>query len=241
MLLKSRVGCELMISTNNTTNKEREKLVGDLVRALIFNHYKRKPLAREKLREVLKDYNKTHKGLFNTLFPEVQKRVSDLFGFSVIAVSDKDKYILVNNIKEKELRATILGNGKNSATEGLLSTIISILHLNGGKIEEPILFALLDRLGLNRNNSKHPVFGDWVALVQKFTDQGFRLEMEVKVMFILIKITYTGYLVANSKKGAETDKVYAFGPRISQELDEENLKLFIRGVVCSPSSLRFCI
>lgn len=158
----------------------------------------------------MKDYNKTHKGLFNSLFPEAQNRVSDIFGFSVISVADKEKYILLNNVKDTELRAAVLANGNSVATDGFLSAILAILHLNSGKIEESLLFALMERLGLSKLNPKHPVLGDWTALIQKFTEQG--------------------YLVVNTKKG-ETDRVYAFGSRISQELDEENLKLFIRGVV----------
>eukprot|EP01102_Stenamoeba_stenopodia_P013230 TRINITY_DN4265_c0_g1_i1.p1 TRINITY_DN4265_c0_g1~~TRINITY_DN4265_c0_g1_i1.p1 ORF type:complete len:309 (+),score=82.50 TRINITY_DN4265_c0_g1_i1:58-927(+) len=197
------------------SKEEREKLVGDMVRALIFYNYRRKPIDKAKLRtEVLKDYNKTHKGLFNGIFQDAQKRVADLFGFNVVNLEQgKDKVILLNNIQNVELRTSILAEGKNAATNGFLSTVLAILHLNGNKMEESLLLALMERLGLSKIHPKHPVLGDWMALIQQLTDQG--------------------YLSVNTKKG-DVEKVYSFGPRIAHELDEENLKLFIRNVVAPP-------
>lgn len=208
--------------------EEKEKLVGDLMRYMIFSNYKKKSVDKKKLREaVLKEAATLNKQATNIVIEEARKRFVDIFGYELIelgarptkksgasassSTAHSEKYVLRNCLGPPEVRSRILGGGRKAAQLGLLSVVLSLIHLTeGNKLDEATLHALLERLGLSRMEEEHPKLGNWQELLSSFVEQGYLTKVET---------TMPG--------GAQRTYALKFGLRAEAEIDQKRLKDFV--------------
>lgn len=64
-------------------NKEREKLIGDLIRYILFADSHKRPIKREEMNKlVMKEYKS--KRVLNQILEETKQRLLNIFGFELI-------------------------------------------------------------------------------------------------------------------------------------------------------------
>merc|ERR1712137_1168824 len=150
---------------NDISDLERERLVGSLMRLVLFSDLQKQTVTKRDITtKVMLEYaNKRH--LTNEVIAEAQKRFQLLFGFewkelpkAVIQKKggikkktfDKKgksgKFILVNKLADTD---QLLDWTEQAPSMGLLMVLLSIIHLNDGAIEQEPLFQLLSNLGLS--------------------------------------------------------------------------------------------
>jgi len=216
-------------------SQERDKLVSDLMRYVLFLDHNKTPIKRE---DINKNVLNEHKYLTSSLIKIAQKKFKYIFGYDFVEVPNKlsskrkeqtsGVYILRNalaneisinenandgnnnnNISMKR-NEIIPWNPREKSEMNLLMVILAIISLSNDVIESDTLWEYLDRLGLKRDQ-RHPTFDEWEKLVeQKF----------VKEQYLDRK------KVTNSTQN-ETSIEYRMGPRTLMEIGKKNIITWI--------------
>eukprot|EP00116_Pleurobrachia_bachei_P019067 sb/3479329/ len=142
----------------------------DLARYLLFADKKNIPVKRA---DVAKNVLKDHHRLFPTVLEGARKHLKETFDFSVCEIDDKrgKMYILKNDSKAEGLQQ--LTRPSHSLPQlGLLTVVLSLIHMADNSLDEADLWDTLDILGISRNEG-HVDFGDVEKIFTEFCKQQY--------------------------------------------------------------------
>ncbi|KAN0015091.1 hypothetical protein ACTFIU_001414 [Dictyostelium citrinum] len=158
-------------------DEERHKLVYEYVRLLLFSNRKKLPITKTEINRIILARFKD-KSLQGYVYNAGREYLKDIFGYDVVELKKKGKesstYILKNlndydavnqldSIAPIESRELMIQ--KENLT--LLTIILSIIFLEGGRVDSTQLFQFLSVLGFSLTEP-HPVYGDIEKLLEKF-------------------------------------------------------------------------
>jgi len=211
------------------SDQEKEKLVGDLMRYILFLDRQKLPLRKDDIAsKITKDYK--GKDLTNSILKTAQEKFKTIFGFDLIEVpkitkprgsdrraarnvtskSENSKiYVLKNIIHDKALN--IVNTEDKEPKMGLVMLILALIFVNNNSLPEDIMWHLLSTLGISKEDKTHPHFGD----VQNYIEHTLTKEL---------------YLVRQKMSNQNnTVPSYEFivGPRALVEVDKPNILKFI--------------
>eukprot|EP01119_Soliformovum_irregulare_P021768 TRINITY_DN7314_c0_g1_i1.p1 TRINITY_DN7314_c0_g1~~TRINITY_DN7314_c0_g1_i1.p1 ORF type:complete len:332 (+),score=81.99 TRINITY_DN7314_c0_g1_i1:100-996(+) len=195
--------------------QEKDKLVGDLMRYALFVDHKKIPVKRV---DVSKNITKEHKNMGPVIIEAAQAKFKDIFGFELVQVPKRDsvkrqgesgEYILRNALTNK-LDESIWGEIEQQHI-GLLMTVLSIIYIGKGKMDEDSLWEYLRRIGMIPREL-HSDFGEWEKLIQIQWPKELYLERSKTERL--------------NKEGAPLYE-YSMGPRSKMEVDKKSILEFI--------------
>ncbi|GES74228.1 MAGE-domain-containing protein [Rhizophagus clarus] len=209
------------------TAEEIERKIKDVVRLALFSEFRKQPIKREDItKKVLYEHPRAY---YEIVFNKAQERLEDIFGMKLAElpkksfgtggarkpVGNKDKtsksYILKNVLPQEYRETDIINWGKNEQ-EGLLTVILSLIHVNGRVLSDDQLNHYFRRLYLVGNDKF-----DLEKLLSTFVKQGY-LDRQ--------KTSRT-----DQSQNSEKDPLeYRWGPRAKIEMSESNLIKFIRAL-----------
>ncbi|XP_038054384.1 non-structural maintenance of chromosomes element 3 homolog isoform X2 [Patiria miniata] len=139
-----------------------ERKVGELVQYLLIMEQRKIPVRRGDItKNILKEYR--------TILPHVleraKRKLKSAFGLELVEILHKTgkttikMYILLNKI-DAEKQGVFLDSSRDDPKVGLLITVLSIIFMSGGAVNEPVLWHTLKKLGIKQDEKNHEVFGD---------------------------------------------------------------------------------
>ncbi|RIA96908.1 MAGE family-domain-containing protein [Glomus cerebriforme] len=210
------------------TTEELERKVKDVVRLALFSEHRKQPIKRD---DIVKKVLHEHSRAFQVVFDKAQERLEDIFGMSLAElpkksfstggirkpVGNKDKttksYVLKNILPQEYRETDIISWEKNNEDiMGLLTIVLSLIHVNGRVLSDDQMTHYFRRLYLV-NNDKF----DLEKLLSTFVKQGY-LDKQ--------KTSRTDQSQNSEKEPLE----YRWGPRAKIEMPESNLIKFIRAI-----------
>uniref|UniRef100_A0A1D1Z808 Melanoma-associated antigen G1 n=1 Tax=Anthurium amnicola TaxID=1678845 RepID=A0A1D1Z808_9ARAE len=211
------------------TTEELERKIKDVVRLALFSELRKQPITRvDIVKKVLHEHSRA---FYQIVFDKAQERLEDIFGMSLAElpkksfgtggtrkpVGNKDKttksYVL-KNILPQEYRETdiISWERNNEDVMGLLTVILSLIHVNGRVLSDDQLTHYFRRLHLVDNDKF-----DLEKLLSTFVKQGYLDRQKTNR--------------ADQSQNSEKDPLeYRWGPRAKIEISENNLIRFIRAL-----------
>ncbi|CAG8602572.1 3845_t:CDS:2 [Funneliformis caledonium] len=206
------------------TAEELERKVKDVVRLALFSELRKQPLKREDVtKKVLHEHSKT----FQVVFEKAQELLVDIFGMSLAELPLKEKkaggsrkptsstkYVLKNILSQDYRKVGIISWEKNNEEEsmGLLTVILSLIHVNGKLLSDEQLAHYFRRLCLIDNDKF-----DLEKVLSTFVKQGYLNKQKVSR--------------SDQSQNPEKESLeYSWGPRAKVEMPEENLIEFIRAL-----------
>lgn len=208
---------------HNIGAMEREALVGNLMRLALFHDCSKTPLKKADIQALIMGEYGKKRSLTNEVIAEAGKRFKETFGYDFVELTTVRKnkkgstvkknaptglFILVNGVKDDK---EMLSWTAEAPQFGLLMTILSIIYMSDGAVEEVTLFQLLGSLGLSSRDLRHPLFGDWQELISKTFTKQYYLKRRPMA----------------SKKGSHE---YAMGPRATLEITKLQILEFVASV-----------
>lgn len=211
------------------TTEELERKIKDVVRLALFSEFRKQPVKREDItKKVLYEHSRAY---YEIVFDKAQERLEDIFGMKLAElpkksfgtggarkpVGNKDKptksYVLKNVLPQEYRETDIINWGKNEQDiMGLLTVILSLIHVNGRVLSDDQLNHYFRRLHLVGNDKF-----DLEKLLSTFVKQGY-LDRQ--------KTSST-----DQSQNLEKDPFeYRWGPRAKIEIPENNLNKFIRAL-----------
>eukprot|EP01116_Phalansterium_solitarium_P008798 TRINITY_DN22767_c0_g1_i1.p1 TRINITY_DN22767_c0_g1~~TRINITY_DN22767_c0_g1_i1.p1 ORF type:complete len:352 (+),score=107.89 TRINITY_DN22767_c0_g1_i1:40-1095(+) len=201
-------------------SQERDKLVSDLMRYVLFSDLKRTPVTKAKINEkVLHE----HKRATNMILSAAKEQFADIFGFDLVELPTKRSskrvgagssgvFVLKNKLDKKE---TLRWDDASKKDSVLLMTVLGIIYLQPTKvIDEESLFIQLQRLGF-LPGKEHRVFGQWEKELANMVSEQY---LDRKLGEKLARLT--------QKKLNN----YRIGPRTLVEIGQRNIIAFISHV-----------
>ncbi|CAI2184238.1 12073_t:CDS:2 [Funneliformis geosporum] len=164
------------------TAEELERKVKDVVRLALFSELRKQPLKREDItKKVLHEHSRT----YQVVFDKAQELLVDVFGMSLAELplrekkaggsrkptqSYSTKYVLKNILPQDYREIGIISWEKNNEIEsmGLLTVILSLIHVNGKVLSDEQLAHYYRRLYLTDNDKF-----DLEKLLSTFVKQGY--------------------------------------------------------------------
>jgi len=210
------------------SDQEKDKLVGDLMRYILFLDRQKLPLRKDDIAsKITKEYK--GKDLTNSILKAAQEKFKTIFGFELIEVpkitkprgsdrraarnvtnkSESSKiYVLKNIMHDKALN--IVNTEDKEPKMGLIMLILALIFVNNNSLPEDIMWHLLSTLGISKEEV-HPHFGE----VQNYIEHTLTKEL---------------YLV-RQKMSNQNNTVpsyeYIAGPRALVEVEKPNILKFI--------------
>lgn len=142
---------------------ELEHLVNDTVYYLLIADQRKQMIKKA---DIVKHVIKEQSRNFNAVITKAQNKLKQVYGIKLIELEGrKGQYVLINCLKESTVRNT--SSDSESARDGLLLVILTLIFMKGNVISEVHLWQTLKRLGLNLDtpNKLHPLFGDLKRLI----------------------------------------------------------------------------
>jgi len=152
------------------SDQEKEKLVGDLMRYILFLDRQKLPLRKDDIAsKITKEYK--GKDLTNSILKAAQEKFKTIFGFELIEVpkitkprgsdrraarnvtnkSESSKiYVLKNIMHDKALN--IVNTEDKEPKMGLIMLILSLIFVNNNSLPEDIMWHLLSTLGISKES-----------------------------------------------------------------------------------------
>lgn len=211
------------------TAEELERKIKDVVRLALFTEFRKQPIKREEIvKKVLREHSRVY---YEIVFDKAQERLEDIFGMRLAElpkksfgtggarkpVNNKEKtlktYVLKNVLPQEYKETDIINWGKNEQDiMGLLTVILSLIHVNGRVLSNDQLTHYFRRLYLDGNDKF-----DLEKLLSTFVKQGY-----------LDRQKTSG---TDQSQNSEQDPLeYRWGPRAKIEMPENNLIKFIRAL-----------
>jgi len=148
------------------SEEEKEKKSNQLVQLFLVWQKRISPL---KKRDIMTNVLKDHKGLFNEIFVEAQKKLKATFGFQVKELNEGGKkcYVLLNLMNEENVDPV----NYEDERRGILTFILTTIFMKGGTYpESSLIYLLVDRVKIGKDNE---VFGDAKKLLADFITQQY--------------------------------------------------------------------
>ncbi|CAL5050838.1 unnamed protein product [Urochloa decumbens] len=99
----------------------------------------------------------------------------DFYGKCALVNAEVKSYILVSQL-DPEVYSKYAEDKEAAPLSGFSVTVISLIHLAGGKTSEEDLWHQLKRLGLNENDENHSVFGNNKQALELLVQQRYLLK-----------------------------------------------------------------
>ena len=181
-------------SSKELPHKEADDLVAVVMRKMLFAHHKGggAPVKRTDLaKEVNSRYTQQKRGLADFIIAEAQVTFPQLLGFEMRAVERvvkpagggagarrlaadseerKEMTYVLRSCLAPQLRAKYAETDEGRAWAGLCATVVSLVSVAGGQLNESGLWGYLAQLGVQRD-SIHPQFGDTALVLKALVDR----------------------------------------------------------------------
>jgi len=215
------------------TTDELERKVKDVVRLALFSELRKQPIRRD---DMVKKVLHEHSRAFQVVFDKAQERLEDIFGMSLAELPSKEKksfgtggsrkpvgnkdkpstksYVLKNVLPQEYRVSDIISWEKNNEEDimGLLTVILSLIHVNGRVLSDDQLAHYFRRLYLVDNDKF-----DLEKLLSTFVKQGYLDKQKTNR--------------SDQSQNSEKEPLeYRWGPRAKIEMPESNLVEFIRAL-----------
>ncbi|CAN6245713.1 unnamed protein product [Urochloa humidicola] len=177
------------------SKEEKDKLVAEVMRYMLFKTHQNSgcPIKREELTGIItKNYRQ--RALPTLVINEARDRLSATFGYEMRELqrtrapstragrpsqpqqvnAEAKSYILVSQL-DPEVYRKYVENKEDAPLSGFSFTVISLIHLAGGKTSEEDLWRQLNRLGL-KENENHSVFGNTKQALEALVQQRYLLK-----------------------------------------------------------------
>ncbi|WZN61570.1 MAGE domain-containing protein [Chloropicon roscoffensis] len=175
------------------SEEELEKLVGDVMRYILFNIGKQnsQPIAREKVTALVTKKYPRKTGLSQTVLQKARHRFAHIWGMDLRELvkttaageATTQRYYILRSALPKRFRDGIRGPERdgveNKEEKGLLLAVLMMLSLSGDEMTEERLWEHLSLLGLDKG-TKHHVFGDPGSVLAKFVRQRYLVKVPKK-------------------------------------------------------------
>lgn len=149
-------------STARATPDDFTNMVNNTVYFILISDHHKHPIKRKDIQtHVLKENPK----LFKDVFQEAGKKLSDVFGYELIGLEDKQgSYILVSQLNLTGITRFLKRSEMELAHYGLLTMLLALLLMNNGVLSEERLWSMLSHFGL-KPEAEVPPFGNLKKLV----------------------------------------------------------------------------
>jgi len=208
------------------TPEEREKLVIDMTRYMLFCDSKKVPITRQHINaQVMKEYNRK---LTSTIIEKAKQNLSTIFGYDVVELykmkngrptNKTSGYILLNkmpaSIREKYLQF----DDQFAKDMAFLMVIIGLIYLNNKIVPQEMLFDLLKRLGFHEG-AQNQYYENWEKFLEKFCDQQY--------------LVRTKCVQQASQQNGKAGYEFSIGPRAIEEIGSKNIVEYIGEVLGEP-------
>ncbi|KAL5702351.1 hypothetical protein ACHQM5_027579 [Ranunculus cassubicifolius] len=173
------------------SKEEKDKLVSEVIRYVLFKTYQSSgcPIKREELTQlVTKNYRQ--RALPALIIKEAKDKLSNIFGYEMKELqrsrpsstnqgrpsqqnaTDAKSYVISSKLPS-DVYKKYVENTDTCQITGLTATVVSIVHLAGGKITEEELWRNLKRLGLQDTDVNHPTFGNLKQSLEAVVQQRY--------------------------------------------------------------------
>ena len=176
----------MRVHTTNPTKQEKDKLVGEVMRLMLFSQYKDSaPVQRGKISELISQLCPQLKraNLASYIIAQAQLKFAQVFGYEMKELdrmqqkkmgnsraanqSEPTKeYVLKSMLPAKARRRWIDQPGELPA-RAFCMTVCSLVSISGGQIEEDQLWRHLASLGVRHDDEAHPKLGNTKAALAK--------------------------------------------------------------------------
>ncbi|CAN6203023.1 unnamed protein product [Urochloa humidicola] len=178
------------------SKEEKDKLVAEVMRYMLFKTHQTSgcPIKREELTGIVtKNYRQ--RALPTLVINEARDRFAAILGYEMRELlrtrapstrggrqsqaqqvnAEAKSYILVSKI-DPEIYRSCIEDKEAAPLSGFSFTVISVIHLAGGKTSEEDLWRQLKRLGLNENDENHSVLGNNKQALELLVQQRYLLK-----------------------------------------------------------------
>ncbi|CAL5024497.1 unnamed protein product [Urochloa decumbens] len=177
------------------SKEEKDKLVAEVMRYMLFRTHQTSgcPIKREQLTGIITN-NYRQRALPTLFINEARDRLVATFGYEMRQVqrthatstragrpsqpqqanAEAKSYILVSQLDPEVYHKCV--EDKAVPLSAFSFTVISLIHLAGGKISEEGLWRQLKRVGLNENDENHSVFGNNKNALELLVQQRYLLK-----------------------------------------------------------------
>eukprot|EP00899_Mesostigma_viride_P018530 jgi/Mesvir1/26679/Mv20461-RA.1 len=213
------------------TPEERDKLVGDIIRFMLFRHYAgAAPATRDDMNKVvMKHYesNKGHRGLLSYLLPLAQERMIRTLGLELREITrtvqekaskasqrapgeaaPSSKQYVLRSTLPADVREHYVDTPAMKAAAGFKMLVLGLIHLRKDKgLEEESLRLHLADMGVHLDDKRedHPVLGNIPAQLAALVKQRYIRE----------------------DKDEEKRKIYFLGDNALDEIPAHRLEEFV--------------
>ncbi|CAG8507562.1 1926_t:CDS:2 [Diversispora eburnea] len=224
---------ELNVQSSSLADKTIKKMSTEVVRLALACELRKVPLRREEVVRkgmylcVLVDHSRA----FPVVLLKAQEKLRDIFGMDLEELPTKEKStvarrrvikkenasaksFMLRNILPKKLREiNLIQWDKNQELEkmGLLTVILSLIHVNGRTLSDDQLDHYFRRLRLGNEPF------DTTKLIATFIKQGYLNKQKVSA-------------IENSRTSEKDPVEYRWGPRAKIEFSESSICDFIKGI-----------
>ncbi|KAF8714094.1 hypothetical protein HU200_028095 [Digitaria exilis] len=177
------------------SKEEKDKLVAEVMRYMLFKTHQTSgcPIKREELTGIVtKNYRQ--RALPTLVIKEARDRLAATFGYEMRELQrsrapstrsgrpsqqpssvDAKSYVLISQL-DPEVYSKYVEDKEAAPLTGFSFTVISLVHLAGGKISEEDLWHQLKRLGLHETDENHPVLGNNKQALELLVQQRYLLK-----------------------------------------------------------------
>mmetsp|Transcript_14226 Transcript_14226/g.40371 ORF Transcript_14226/g.40371 Transcript_14226/m.40371 type:complete len:291 (-) Transcript_14226:68-940(-) len=186
-------GAESARGIASVSKEEFEKLVGDVMRHVIFKagQQSSQPITRESLSGIVTKRYPRKAGLPQAILAEAQASFARTWGMEMRELvrtkatgeATTQKYFILRSLLPKRFRDGIKGREReeleNKEEKGLLLVVLMMVSLSGDEMVEESLWQHLNLLGLEKGK-RHKVFGDPGSALAKFVRQRYLTKVTKK-------------------------------------------------------------
>ncbi|QDZ17890.1 MAGE domain-containing protein [Chloropicon primus] len=186
-------GTESARGIASVSKEEFEKLVGDVMRHVIFKagQQSSQPITRESLSGIVTKRYPRKAGLPQAILAEAQASFARTWGMEMRELvrtkatgeATTQKYFILRSLLPKRFRDGIKGREReeleNKEEKGLLLVVLMMVSLSGDEMVEESLWQHLNLLGLEKGK-RHKVFGDPGSALAKFVRQRYLTKVTKK-------------------------------------------------------------
>ncbi|OEL30939.1 hypothetical protein BAE44_0008042, partial [Dichanthelium oligosanthes] len=177
------------------SKEEKDKLVAEVMRYVLFKWHQTSgcPIKREELTGIVtKNYRQ--RALPALIINEARDRLAATFGYEMRELQrtrapstrsgrpsqpqpnvEAKSYILVSKL-DPEVYSKYVEDKEAAPLSGFAFTVISLIHLAGGKTSEEDLWHQLKRIGLNENDENHLDLGNNKQALELLVQQRYLLK-----------------------------------------------------------------
>ncbi|CAM9000879.1 unnamed protein product [Rhodiola kirilowii] len=170
--------------------EEKDKLVAEVIRFILFKTHQTGgcPIKRDELTQlVTKNYRQ--RLLPNLVINEAKEKLASIFGYEMRELQrlrpsstnqgrasqqslDAKSYVIISQL-HPDVYSEYVEDSSTTHVAGFTFSVLSIIHLAGGRLSEEELWKHLVRLGLRETDESHPVLGNVKLALEALVQQRY--------------------------------------------------------------------